>query len=133
MQDYPLGMRLDRGFFTQPTWLGLICTAIYVLLNPEVIPAFTETTGNVIGAILGFGALVCLGASLLHNWRLAFQLELIGSALIIAAMIILDFTAPLTLFQQMTLVGGLGVWVQISSIRLMAHLIRALRVEQRAA
>jgi len=39
----------------------------------------------------------------------------------------LDFTAPLSLWQMMTLVGGLGVWVQIASIRMMAHLIRALR------
>ena len=123
----PVTVRADRGYYTLPVWLGLFCTSIYVLMSPEVIPAFTETKGNLLGGLLGVSAAVCLVGALLPDWRRAFRIELYGLGGIVAAMVVLDFTAPLSLWQMSTLVGGLGVWVQIASVRMMAHLVRALR------
>lgn len=121
------GIRQDHGYYTQPIWAGLFCTGIYVLTNPETIPAFSEAKGNILGGILGLAAGVCLVASFLKDWRLAFRIELYGLGVIVACLVVLDFTAPFTLWQMSTLVGGLGVWLQIAGIRMMAHLVRALR------
>jgi hypothetical protein len=120
-------VRSDRGYYTQVIWAGLFCTGIYVFMNKETIPAFTEAKGNILGGILGLAAGVCLVASFLKDWRLAFRIELYGLGVIVACLVVLDFTAPLTLWQMMTLVGGLGIPLQIGSIRMMAHLVRALR------
>lgn len=126
LNDYPRGMRFDRGFFTQPVWAGLACTGVYALLNEETLP-ITELEGNLLAVLIGLGGLVCLLASLLKDWRLAFKIELAGLTAIIVGFVVLDFVVPLTLFQQMTMVGSLGVWIQIACIRMIAHLIRSLR------
>jgi hypothetical protein len=122
------GLRLDRGFYTTPVWLGLFCTGIYVLLTPENLPGFSETKGNILGGLLGLAAGVCVVASLLKDWRRAFRIELWGLSVMVAVMVVLDFVAPLSPFQQLTLVGGLGFWIQVGSIRMIVMLIRALRI-----
>jgi hypothetical protein len=33
----------------------------------------------------------------------------------------------MTLWQQMTMVGSMGLWLQLGMIRMAAHLVRALR------
>lgn len=120
-------MRFDRGFLTQPVWAGFACTGIYVLTNRETIPALTELEGNVLGILAGIGGAICLGASFLKDWRRAFHIELIGLIMIIAGMIVLDFVVPMTLWQQMTMVASMGLWLQLGMIRMAAHLVRALR------
>ena len=127
IQDFPRAMRFDRGFLTQPVWAGLACTGIYVWMSPETIPAFTEFEGNLVGTLIGVGGAICLGASLLKDWRRAFKIELVGLLLIIVGFVALDFTVPMSLWQQMTMVGSIGVWLQLGSIRMAAHLVRALR------
>ncbi len=127
IHDYPRGMRFDRGFLTQPVWAGLACTGVYAVTNRETIPALTEFEGNILGVMIGLGGAICLAASLLKDWHRAFRIELFGLVMIIAGFVILDFTVPLTLWQQMTMVGSIGVWIQLGMIRMAAHLVRALR------
>lgn len=127
INDFPRGMRFDRGFLTQPVWAGFLCTGIYVWTNSETISAFTEVEGNAVGTFIGVGGALCLGASFLADWRRAFKIELVGLILIIAGMVVLDFSVESSLWQQMTMVASMGLWLQLGMIRMAAHLIRALR------
>lgn len=118
--------RIDRGFYTQPIWVGLVVSGVYELFVPETT-RLREWQGNALAVLLVVSAGVCLVGSALKDWRVAFRLELVGLVGVIVTLGVLAVETRVSLLEQFTFVGGLGALIQIGSIRLAWHLWRALR------
>ena len=121
------GLRADRGFFTQPIMAGLFCSAVYILVTSNEQHRVSDTAGNIIASVFVAGSLAFLIASCLNAWRIAFRIELVALIAIILAFAALDLSSDVSLGDQLTFVGGLAFWVQLSCIRLAWHLWRRLR------
>ena len=120
-------LRADRGVFTQPIMGGLFCSAVYILVTDNEQHRVSDTAGNIIAAVFVAGSLAFLIASCLKDWRTAFRIEFVALVAIILAFAALDLSSDVTLWDQLTFVGGLAFWVQVGSIRLAWHLWRRLR------
>ena len=123
--------RLDHGPFARFTWLGLCLSGLYTLLTPEseTVKSLPDWFDNLLGVSILVGAGLCLAGSYHRDWRVAYRWELGGLALVVVTLGVLAVATELTLWQQFTLVGGLGAEIQLASMVLAANLWRALRHE----
>ena len=121
--------RLDHGPFARFIWLGLCLSGLYTLLTPEseTVKSLPNWFDNLLGVSIVVGAGLCLAGSYRGDWRVAYRWELGGLALVVVTLGVLAVATELTLWQQFTLVGGLGAEIQLASIVLGANLWRALR------
>jgi hypothetical protein len=104
-------------------------SGLYTLLTPEseTVKSLPNWFDNVLGISILVGAGLCLAGSYHRDWRVAYRWELGGLALVVVTLGVLAVATELTLWQQFTLVGGLGAEIQLASMVLAANLWRALR------
>ena len=121
--------RLDHGPFARFTWLGLCLSGLYTLLTPEseTVKSLPDWFDNLLGVSILVGAGLCLAGSYHRDWRVAYRWELGGLALVVVTLGVLAVATELTLWQQFTLVGGLGAEIQLASMVMIGNLWRALR------
>lgn len=128
-------MRLDRGMYTVPVWVGLFLTGIYVVLTPQSQGRLPEAVDSALAALFSVAALACLvGAALGTRWfyptaklSTSYWLEIAGLAVICVVLGVEAVVTDLTLVQQFTLAGNFGAIIQIGSIRFIYRLWLALR------
>ena len=121
--------RLDHGPFARFIWLGLCFSGFYTLLTPEseTVKSLPDCFDNLLGVAILVGAGLCLAGSYHRDWRVAYRWELGGLALVVVTLGVLAVATELTLWQQFTLVGGLGAEIQLASMVMIGNLWRALR------
>jgi len=104
-------------------------SGLYTLLTPEseTVKSLPNWFDNLLGVSILVGAGLCLAGSYHRDWRVAYRWELGGLALVVVTLGVLAVATELTLWQQFTLVGGLGAEIQLASMVMIGNLWRALR------
>jgi ABC-type amino acid transport system permease subunit len=128
--------RIDHGSYAIEIWAGLFISGIYILSAPQVLFSIPNWFENTIAGILCVGSGLCLwGAALGTKWcypnaaeQTSYRLELIGLPLISIILGVLAVATDVSAIAQFTLSGGLGVPVQIASLRMIAKLWTALHI-----
>jgi len=134
--------RLDRGSYTVPVWVGLLCTGIKTLIvehDPQEFVYFHETglpewLETVLALVFTVAALVCIIASCLGtSWcapgatlRTVYRLEFVGLVAIVGVLFVDSLVKDRPLFQLFTLGGGFGAIIIIGSMALLGRLWVAL-------
>lgn len=128
--------RLDHQGYVPETWAGLLLTALYLIQGDRVIAPLNDNVELGIDVMLALGAGLCLlGAAIgtrlffPHARRaLSYGLELLGLPLIILAMAWYTWAASDTSNLLLAaLGGGLGLCIEIASVRMFVNLVAATR------
>lgn len=128
--------RLDHQGYVPETWAGLLLTALYLIQGDRVIGPLNDNVELGVDAMLALGAGLCLLGSAIgtrlffpHARRASsYGLELLGLPLIILAMAWYTWAASDTSNLLLAaLGGGLGLCIEIASVRVFVNLVAATR------
>ena len=128
--------RLDHQGYVPETWAGLLLTALYLIQGDRIIAPLNDNVELAVDVMLALGASLCLLGSAIgtrlffpHARRsLSYGLELLGLPLVILAMAWYTWAASDTSNLLLAaLGGGLGLCIEIASVRMFINLVAATR------
>jgi len=122
--------RIDHGPYCVEIWVGLFLSGLYVLIQPQILTSISSGFENFIAAVLMAGSGLCLwGAAMgtpyfYPNAELitSYRLQMVGLPIISIVLGTLAVATDVSAVAQFTLSGGLGVPVQIASLRMLVKL-----------
>lgn len=128
--------RLDHQGYIPETWVGLLLTALYLIQGDRFIAPLNDNVELAVDAMLAVGSALCvLGAAIgtrlffpRARRSLSYGLELLGLPLVILALA--WFTWAATDASNVLLAvlgGGLGLCIEIASVRMFVNLVAATR------
>lgn len=132
--------RIDHQSYGPEIWAGLFLASLYLLQSPPVMDTLENHAERALSVLLGVGSLICLigaavGTPVLlpdARYKTAYRWQLVGLPLIIFALAWYTYLAIDPAGQQQTLVtaalgGGLGLFIEIGSLRMFFDLIAATK------
>lgn len=138
MTDLPAEHRFDHQSYAPEVWGGLLLTSLYLLQSDPIVDTVEDNLERALDGILGVGSLLCLiGVAIGTRWFFpnarrvtSYTFQLLGLPLIIIAMAwytyaAADFSHPSLLLT--VLGGGLGLCIEIGSLRMFIDLVAATR------
>lgn len=132
--------RIDHQGFVPEIWAGLLLTSLYVMQIGPSILNLSDYLEDVLSLLLFVGTVTCLtGVVIGTKWffkkarrKVSYVLELIGLPLIIAALA--GYTYASVEMEPMligALAGGLGLTIEIGSVRMIVDLVGELTNDDR--
>lgn len=131
--------RIDRHSYVPELWAGMIVTALYLWAESPVIADFNDTAEYVLAIMLTLGSSLCvLGTTLGSRYffpratrKASYLIELAGLPMIIVSLGWYSFLSTGVdpdhdHFLIQVLSAGLGVCIQIGSIRMVVDLVTEL-------
>lgn len=129
--------RIDHRGYVPEIWVGLLLSALYLLQTDPILDGITDNLERVISSTMAVGSLACIaGASMGTRWffpkaRLAmcYGLQLLGLPLIILSLAWYAFAVSVDHDRLLLSVlgGGLGLCIEIASLRMFVDLVTATR------
>lgn len=127
--------RIDHQGYVPEIWAGLLATSLYMLQVGPIMSNLNDRLEDWIALSLFTGSVICLvGVVLGTKWffrhvsrRVSYITELVGLPLIIAALGFLTYASVDASQLVLTaLGGGLGLVIEIGSVRMMVDLVDEL-------
>jgi hypothetical protein len=127
--------RIDHQGFVPEIWAGLLITALYLMQIGPNIPNLSDYLEDVLSLLLFLGSGICLvGAVLGTKWffrkirrKVSYVLQLVGLPMIIFTLGFYTYASVDTSEMLITaLAGGLGLCIEIASVRMMVDLVQEL-------
>lgn len=128
--------RIDHRGYVPEIWVGLLLTALFLAQGNRVIAPLQDTLELALDWLLAVGASLCLIGSaigtrlLLPNARLslAYGFQMLGLPMIIISLAWYTYAATDTGNVLLAaLGGGLGLCIEIASLRMFIDLVAATR------
>lgn len=134
------GHRIDHQGYAPELWAGLLLTALYLLQSDPFVVSIADRWEVALDVILAVGAAVSFLAGLLGTrWffpgvakRTCYRMHLVGLPLMIAALAGYTYAAagqPNLLL--VVLGGGLGLCIEIGTVRMLVDIAEDLRDDER--
>jgi len=130
--------RFDHQSYAPELWTGLLITGLYLLQTDPLIDTLEDHLERALDLTMTVGSLLCLiGCAVGTRWffpkakrSVSYTFQLLGLPLIIAALAwytysAADFTRPSLLLTALG--GGLGLCIEIGSLRMFIDLVAATR------
>lgn len=133
------GHRIDHQGYAPEIWIGLFITALYLLQTEPVMVSIADRLEFALDALLAVGTGISVLASFLGTrWffpkvpkRTSYKMHLVGLPIIVIALA--WYTYASTLSPNLILValgGGLGLCVEIGTVRMIVDIADDLRAER---
>lgn len=130
------GHRLDHQGYAPEIWIGLFITALYLLQTEPVMVTIMDELEFALDALMAVGAGICtLAAFLGTRWffprvpkRTPYIMQLVGLPIIVLSLAWYTYasaTAPNLVL--VALGGGLGLCIEIGSVRMIVDIADDLR------
>lgn len=130
------GHRIDHQGYAPEIWIGMFITALYLLQTNPVVVSISDTLELALDGLLALGTGICtLAAFLGTRWffpgvpkRTSYIMQLVGLPIIILALA--WYTYASTAAPNLILValgGGLGLCIEIGSVRMIVDIADDLR------
>lgn len=129
--------RIDHRGYVPEIWVGLLLSALYLLQADPILDGITDSIERIISITMAIGCLLCIaGASMGTRWffpkaRLAacYGFQLLGLPLIVLSLAWYAFAVSIDHDRLLlsALGGGLGLCIEIASLRMFVDLVTATR------
>lgn len=130
------GHRIDHHGYAPEIWAGLLLTALYLMQAGPILGGIGDRLEYGLEALLALGSVICLiGAATGTRWflprcakRCSYRFHLVGLPLIIASMAWYTYAnASSASLALVALGGGLGLCIEIASVRMLIEIAEDLR------
>lgn len=130
------GHRIDHQGYAPEIWAGLLITALYLLQSEPLVVTIADRLEFALDAVLALGSALCLlGAASGTRWflpktpkRCSYRFHLLGLPLIVAALAWYTYAAAdVPNLILVALGGGLGLCLEIASVRMFIDVAEELR------
>lgn len=130
------GHRIDHQGYAPEIWIGLLITSLYLLQTDPQIVTITDRLEVALEVVLATGAAIStLAAFLGTRWffprvpkSTSYRLQLVGLPLIIVALAWYTYaSASSPSLVLVALGGGLGLCIEIGSVRMIVDIAEELR------
>lgn len=130
------GYRIDHQGYAPEIWAGLLITSLYLIQAEPLMVTIGDRLEFALDALLALGSAICLLAAMTGTrWffpntpkRCSYRAQLIGLPLIIATLAWYTYAAadaPNLIL--VALGGGLGLCLEIASVRMVVDIVDDLR------
>lgn len=128
--------RIDHRGYVPEIWVGLLLSALYLAQGDRVIVPIQDSVELALDWVLALGSGLCLAGTVVGTKlffprarrALSYGLQLAGLPLIIIALAWYTYAATdTTNLLLAALGGGLGLCIEIASIRMFVDLVAATR------
>lgn len=129
------GHRIDHQGYAPEIWAGMLLTSLYLLQSAPLIGNIDDTVERLLDVALGLGSLLCLvGAALGTRLilpstpkRCSYYLQLVGLPIIIVSLAWYTYSAGSSdSLLVIALGGGLGLCIEIGSVRMVVDIVEEL-------
>lgn len=133
------GHRIDHQGYAPEIWIGLFFTALYLLQTEPVMVTIADKLEFALDALMAVGTGICtLAAFLGTRWfypkvskRTCYRMHLVGLPIIVLALAWYTFaSAEYPNLAVVVLGGGLGLCVEIGTVRMIVDIADELRSER---
>lgn len=130
------GHRIDHQGYTPEIWIGLFITALYLLQTHPAIVTISDSLEFALDGLLALGAgISTLAAFLGTRWffprfpkRASYKMQLVGLPIIILTLAWYTYaSASSPNLVLVALGGGLGLCIEIGSVRMIVDIADDLR------
>lgn len=128
--------RLDHQGYVPETWAGLLLTALYLIQGDRIIAPLNNNLELAIDVLLAVGAALCLIGTAIGTRMflprarrsVSYGFQLLGLPMIIVALAWYTWAASDTSNLLLAVLGGgLGLAIEIASVRMFVLLVAATR------
>jgi hypothetical protein len=133
------GHRIDHQGYAPEIWAGLGLTALYLMQAGPILGGINDRLEFALEALLVIGSVICLiGAMTGTRWffpscpkRCSYRFHLVGLPLIVIAMAWYTYAnAASPSLALVALGGGLGLCIEIASVRMVIDIAEDLREDE---
>lgn len=131
--------RIDHRGYVPEIWVGLLLSALYLAQAERVVSSISDSLELALDLLLAVGSALCLvGAALGTKWffpkarrSISYGLQLLGLPMIIASLAWFTYAATDSSNSSSLLLsalgGGLGLCIEIASVRMFVDLVTGTR------